>query len=90
MQLVKPTLQVYLQTAVNIKRLKQYGLYSKLEENIKDQWHTTDAKPIIWHISVSNGCQLHQIITHSMLWETSKEGNDFWCQQYVRFYHARI
>lgn len=82
MQLVKPTLQVYLQTAVNIKRLKQYGLYSKLEENIKDQWHTTDAKPIIWHISVSHGCKLPQIIDNAMDWAETKEGQRFWYEQY--------
>lgn len=90
MQLVKPTLQVYLQTAVNIKRLKQYGLYSKLEENIKVKWKVTDAKPVIWHISASRGCNLPQIIDNAIDWAETKEGSDFWCQQYVRFYHACI
>lgn len=83
MQLLKPTLQIYLQTAVNIKRLKQLSLYSKLEENIKAQWNVTDAKPIIWHLSTSHGCHLSQIIDYAMDWNTTKEGNSFWYTQYV-------
>lgn len=82
MELLKPTLQIYLQTAVNIKRLRRFGLYSMLEENIKAQWKVTDAKPVIWHISASNGCNLPQIINDAMDWSATKEGQCFWYTQY--------
>lgn len=82
MELLKPTLQEYLQTAVNIKRLRRLGLYSKLEENIKVKWKVTDAKPVIWHISASHGCNLPQIIANAMDWAETKEGQRFWYMQY--------
>lgn len=82
MELLKPTLQVYLQTAVNIKRLRRLGLYSNLEENIKAQWKVTDAKPVLWHISASHGCNLPQIINDALDWAATKEGHCFWYMQY--------